>query len=115
MESPRAKLLEISSTLPLFGKKARLSADKAGELEQEILNKFGLEWNNFRSVMGSRRASRVRLDDLTIELAEDGYLVHCTLPKGAFATSLIRELTRVEELPNQRDGGSTQQDGIDDE
>ena len=47
--------------------------------------------------------------------AEDGYVVYCALPKGAFATSLIRELTRVEELPNQRDGGSQQNDGIDDE
>ena len=83
--------------------------------KQEILDKFGLEWNNFRSVMGSRRASRVRLDDLTLEPAEDGYVVRCILPKGAFATSLIRELTRVEELPNQRDGGSPQHDGIDDE
>ena len=45
VESPRAQRLEISSALPIFGKKARVSSDRAGELEQEILDKFGLEWN----------------------------------------------------------------------
>lgn len=115
VESPRAKLLEISAALPIFGKKVRLSTDDAGKLEQEILDKFGLEFGNFNAILGSRRASRARLDDLTIEPTDDGYVVHCTLPKGSFATSLIRELTKVEELPKHGNEASTQHDETVDE
>ena len=96
VENPRAERIEISATLPMYGKKVRVSTSNAGDMEREALDYFGLKWIDFRRLRGDRRNSRVRLDDISIEPTEDGYLVKFTLPKGSFATSLLREFMKVE-------------------
>ena len=93
-ESPRAERLEISAVLPLFGKKARLSNDGAGELEREVLDDSRLAWDDFRTLTGARRISRIIPWDFSLEATEDGYVVRFTLPKGSFATCLLRELLK---------------------
>ena len=97
-ESERARRMEISAALPLFGKKARVSGGDAGVLEERVLSEFGLEYQQFRGVPGARRISRIRLDDATVKPAEDGYVVEFTLPKGAYATSVMRELMKDGEM-----------------
>lgn len=97
-ETERARRLEISAVLPLFGRKARASAGAAGELERRTLAEFGLEADAFRGAQGARRISRVRVDDAAIMTYEDGYGVDFTLPKGAYATSLMRELVKGDEV-----------------
>ncbi len=97
-ETERARRLEISAVLPLFGRKARLSAGAAGELERQTLARFGLDAGAFRGAQGARRISRVRVDDATLTPHDDGYSVEFTLPKGAYATSLMRELVKGEEV-----------------
>ena len=94
-ESERARRLEISAALPLFGKKARLSAGDAGALEERVLSEYGLEYGQFRRIPGARRISRIRLDDASIEAAGGGYVAAFTLPKGAYATSVMRELMKA--------------------
>ena len=94
-ESERARRLEISAALPLFGKKARLSAGDAGALEKRVLSEYGLEYEQFHRIPGARRISRIRLDDASIEAADGGYVVAFTLPKGAYATSVMRELMKA--------------------
>ncbi len=94
IESERAKRLEISTALPLFGRKVRISEGAAGEMESQVLAQFALEYDQFRRIPGARRISRIRLDDAAILPAEDGYFVQFTLPKGAYATSLMRELMK---------------------
>ena len=96
-ESVRAERLEISATLPLYGKNVLVSDGDAGELERETLEYFAISAEDFNLIPGSRRISRVRLDDVLLEAADDGYIVRFTLPKGAFATCLLRELTKVED------------------
>ena len=54
----------------------------------------GLSIRQFRGIPGARRISRIRLDDASIESAEGGYVVEFTLPKGSFATSVMRELMK---------------------
>ena len=93
-ESERARRMEISAALPLFGKKARISAGDAGILEEAVLSKFGLEYAQFRRIPGARRISRIRLDDAKLTPADDGCIAEFTLPKGAYATVLMRELMK---------------------
>ena len=97
-ESQRARRLEISAALPLFGKKARVSEGDAGVLEGRLLSEFGLTYERFRRIPGARRISRIRLDDAALTPVEDGYTVEFTLPKGAYATSVMREFMKTGEL-----------------
>jgi tRNA pseudouridine13 synthase len=104
-EAERAKRFEISATLPLFGKKVKLSESKAGELEGDILNFLELTWVKFASRRGDRRYSRLPLGEVKLQATSDGYSVEFDLMRGAFATSLIRELlkTDVDEDQGERE------------
>jgi len=110
-ETPRAKRLEISSALPLFGKKVRLSEGAAGELEQIILERFGLRWTDGTTLRGDRRISRLVLTDTDVTPTEDGYVLSFTLPKGAFATSVLREVMGVDvDAPSESTNSDTPED-----
>ncbi len=97
-ESERARRLEISATLPLFGRKVRISSGDAGLLEEQVLSEFDLEYAQFRNIPGARRISRLRLDDAVLTPTDDGYVLEFALPKGAYATSVLRELMKDGEL-----------------
>ena len=105
VESPRAEALEISPTLPLWGKKVRVSGGEAGALEEEVLDHFDLSWSDFTSRKGSRRITRVLLEDVSLEGTEDGYVLSFGLPKGAFATTVLREVMKVEVDVGAEDAG----------
>jgi len=92
-ESERAAKLEISAALPMYGRKVFCSQGYAGELQQNILDHFELSPNDLRSLgIGTWRISRVRVTDSSLVPFANGYKVAFTLTKGAFATSLLREL-----------------------
>lgn len=94
-ESERVRRLEISAALPLFGRKVRISSGDAGLLEERALSELDLEYAQFRSIPGARRISRLRLDDAALTPTDDGYVLGFTLPKGAYATSVMRELMKA--------------------
>ena len=96
VENERAARLEISATQPLYGKKVRVSEGEAGALEEEVLAHFGLRWVDFRSRKGSRRITRVAISEVKVESTEDGYWLSFFLPKGSFATNVLREVMKVE-------------------
>jgi tRNA pseudouridine13 synthase len=96
LENARAQRGEISATLPLYGKKVRPSTGAAGALEEEALMHFGLRWSEFSARKGSRRPSRVFLEDAQLTPEADGYTLAFSLPKGAFATGVLREVMKVE-------------------
>ena len=95
-EQPRAERGDISATLPLYGKKVKVSGFDAGVLEAETLAYFGLRWSDFTARKGSRRPSRIFLDDVVLTPKDDGYTLAFTLQKGSFATSVLREVMKVE-------------------
>ncbi|MFC4452972.1 tRNA pseudouridine(13) synthase TruD [Deinococcus sonorensis] len=95
-ESERAARGEISATGTLFGRKVKPLTQDAGTLEQEALAAFGLTPEAFSSRKGDRRIIRVYPQDARVTEQEDGYTVQFTLPRGSFATSLLRELMKVE-------------------
>jgi len=96
VENIRAKSGEISATLPLYGKKVKVSEFDAGVLEGETLAHFGLRWSDFTARKGSRRPSRIFLEDVVLTPEDDGYTFAFTLQKGSFATSVLREVMKVE-------------------
>lgn len=101
VELSRAKALDISATIPLYGKKVRLSEAQAGECERKVLENFGLRWTSFANHKiggrkGDRRITRVKLEDVVLEPSEAGYWLSFSLRKGAFATTILREVMKVD-------------------
>ncbi len=97
LESPRAERLEISATLPLYGRRVRLSGAQAGELERGVLERHGLRWSSFGSRRGDRRISRLVIEAPAVSRHDEGALeVSFTLRKGSYATTVLRELMKVE-------------------
>ncbi len=96
VEGARAAHGEISATLPLYGKKVKVSGADAGVLEGGTLEHFGLRWSDFTARKGSRRPSRIFLEDVMLTPESDGYTLAFTLQKGSFATSVLREVMKVE-------------------
>ncbi len=100
LESQRSERLEISATLPLFGRKVKQSTLQAGELEQQVLDEYGLRWAMFTGRHGDRRPSRVLLSDVEVSAPEGESASRLrfafTLPKGSYATAVMREVMKVE-------------------
>lgn len=110
-EQPRCDNFEISPTGPLVGYRMTTPADKPLEMEQAALAQMSLTGSDFRQsgklkVKGARRSLRVQPKDFDVAAGVDeygGYItVAFTLPPGAFATVLMRELMKNErfDLPS---------------
>jgi tRNA pseudouridine13 synthase len=95
LESPRAKRLEVSATGPLYGKKVMPAHGPSRALESEVLLHFELTSESFRARKGSRRITRVKLEQPSLEATDDGFWIAFGLPKGSFATVVLREVMKV--------------------
>ncbi|CAM3161807.1 tRNA pseudouridine(13) synthase TruD [Deinococcus deserti] len=93
-ETPRAERGEVSATGTLFGRKARPLTLDAGALEAKALAAFGLSPEVFSSRRGDRRLTRVFPEGTLVTPEDDGFTVAFTLPKGSFATSVLREIMK---------------------
>lgn len=98
-EQPRYQAKEISFTAPIYGPKMWEAKDEAGELERQVLAESGLSMELLAQagLTGTRRLGRLLLQDLTVEPHPEGIQVHFFLPKGAFATTVLRELMKVDD------------------
>ncbi len=106
-EQPRYQRGEITFTGPIYGKKMWAAQGPAAELEAQVLAEAELSEEDLRRarVDGTRRPARLWLPE--IELASDGQdlQVAFTLPKGAYATTVLREFIKsdqgLESLPEE--------------
>jgi tRNA pseudouridine13 synthase len=118
-EQPRADSFEVSPTGPLFGYRMTAAGGQAGELETLILAREQLAAGAFRSrhlrVKGQRRPLRFRPQDTSIQLGADAagaYLeLRFMLPRGCYATALLRELFAVPDRQPPAPGGRLMEDG----
>ena len=100
-EQPRADAFEISPTGPLFGSRAPWATGEPGEVERAVVAELGATPESLRQAAsacrfrGERRSLRVRLGDLDWSLKNDTLALCFTLPPGAYATSVLRELRKV--------------------
>lgn len=94
LENPRALRFEISATGPLYGKKYREAEGPARALEDRILQRYQLERDHFAARRGDRRLIRFPLSDWHVQEAAEGLWVSFFLPKGAYATAVLREVMK---------------------
>lgn len=100
-ENERFLKKEITFTGPIYGKKMRSAKDIAGDYEQKVLEKFEISKEVFHKnrMDGCRRPACLFVNDLKIDSHPEGLLFQFSLPKGAYATTLLREFIK-EELPS---------------
>jgi tRNA pseudouridine13 synthase len=94
----RADRLEVSATGPMMGAEMRWPEREAKRREEEALAASGLTREHLerfrRAGEGTRRAYRVLVRDASIAGEGDVAIVRFTLPPGAYATEVLREITR---------------------
>ncbi|AEB11891.1 tRNA pseudouridine(13) synthase TruD [Marinithermus hydrothermalis] len=93
-ETPRAQRLEISATGPLYGRKYFEATDEARRLEDAVLARYGLAREQFRARKGARRPVRFPLTDWSVEVTGEGVWLRFFLPKGSYATAVLREVMK---------------------
>jgi tRNA pseudouridine13 synthase len=96
-EGPRFARGEISVTGPIYGAKMRPASGEPGELERAVLEAAGVDASALAGarLAGSRRPARVFPRDTSVALHPEGLHVAFRLPKGAFATMAMREITKA--------------------
>lgn len=101
---PRAEAFELSPAGPLFGKKYLPAQAEPDVREQSILEQFNLKPDDFNisgaKAFGSRRPYRIPLTDAQLTWQE-GLVVSFTLPAGCYATMVLRELIKDDEIYEQ--------------
>jgi tRNA(Glu) U13 pseudouridine synthase TruD len=91
----RAQRLEISAVLPLYGRKVAGGLEDAAKHENVVFERFGLRRSEFRRYSrGAWRISRVLPEGFSVRPCGDGFVAEFTLASGAYATTLLRELTK---------------------
>jgi tRNA pseudouridine13 synthase len=99
VENVRAADFEISATGPMIGSKMKQPKGRALLIEQQLQDEYGLSSESFDiagglRLEGERRALRVPIGAPECRLS--GHCLHLefTLPKGSYATSVVREFTK---------------------
>lgn len=97
-EQPRYAAQEISFTAPLYGPRMWMAKDEAAELENEVLRQAEVTLDDFGRVHveGTRRMGRLLVTDLAVEADDEGLVLRFELRKGAFATTVLREVMKVD-------------------
>lgn len=92
-EQPRFAQDEITYTGPIYGSKLWWAQGGPGELEARIVADEGItdrHWAQAR-MKGTRRPARIVLHHLQVEQHSAGLHFQFSLPKGAYATTVLRE------------------------
>ena len=101
LEAGRAQRFEISPSGPLFGCKIKLPVGEPLAMEEGLLRSEGLTLSDFDlpgglRLEGGRRPLRVPLGAAIQQPDNDGITLEFSLPKGAYATSVLREIMKSE-------------------
>jgi len=95
----RVARFEISPAGPMFGHKLRPAAGEALAREEALLAAEGVALSDFArgggEAEGTRRAARLPIA-IALEPLEDGYRARFELPRGSYATVVMRELMKAE-------------------
>jgi Uncharacterized conserved protein len=95
VETERLRAGELSHTGPIFGAKMKAASGPAAELEAEALAELELSpAEAARAGVGDRRLGRLLIPDLAVAEVENGLAFSFALPKGAYATSVMREFIK---------------------
>lgn len=100
-EAPRAARFEISPTGPIFGCRMTPAGGEVGEREGALLAAAGLTPASFDlpgglRMEGERRPLRVPVGEPRAEADAEGLVLEFSLPKGSYATAVLREIMKPE-------------------
>lgn len=103
VDGPRVGRFEISPAGPMYGHRLRPASGEALPREARILEAAGTTLEDFArgggEAEGTRRAARLRVE-VGLEPLDGGYRASFDLPKGSYATIVMRELLKSgAELP----------------
>ena len=102
-EQPRADRFEICPTGILFGSRVSWAGGEPGEIERAVATEAGATPESLTEAAkacgfrGERRSLRVPLADLDWVLDGSILTLSFSLPPGAYATSVLRELMKIPE------------------
>jgi tRNA pseudouridine13 synthase len=98
VDQPRLVAGEIGITGPMFGDSMRRPTGVAAEREQAILDANGLTEDSFSTVKaiaeGTRRDAAIIVGNPSVRGVDGGVEVAFTLPGGAYATAVMREVMK---------------------
>jgi tRNA pseudouridine13 synthase len=94
--TPRFESDEITYTGPIYGSRMWWAKGEPGRLEREVLERARVTEKMLgrEHLDGGRRRARLLLDDLEVEEHPNGLLFSFTLPKGSYATTVLREFRK---------------------
>ncbi len=97
------KNFQAHPSSPLYGSKVPLASGILGEIEQKILDGENLKLDDFTVPQmpklgshGIRRAMRFKIWDVFAEANDEGVMVNFSIPKGCYATAVLREVMKVD-------------------
>ncbi|MEN6328945.1 MAG: tRNA pseudouridine(13) synthase TruD [Methanobacteriaceae archaeon] len=97
------KNFEVHPTAPLYGTKLPLATGKVGQIEEKVLEEYKLKREDFEVPLmpklgshGLRRAMRFKIWDVSSEATPEGVVVEFSIPKGCYATAVLREIMKVD-------------------
>ncbi len=99
-EEERRRRVEISPSGPLFGPRSGTPTAEAAAIEESVLAANGLTRDMFRLApgwRGARRPLRVPVSDASVGADGNDLILHFSLPPGAYATTLLREIMKPSE------------------
>jgi len=99
LEQQRADAFKISPTGPMFGCKMKQPQGEAWEMERQVLAGAGVQSECLASagplhLDGERRPLRVPLANASFKVEGDTLLLEFSLPRGSYATAVVREFTK---------------------
>jgi len=94
-EQQRFDNQEISYTGPVYGKKMTPAQGESARLEEQILEEQQIDMQTLKDarLTGTRRQG-ILIPQIAVEQQTDSLCLNFSLPKGAFATIVIREFTK---------------------
>ena len=101
-EARALERFEVSPAGPLAGRKLVEARGEAGKLERSVLDSLGIEGPEILDGLerlklhGSRRPYRVQMKEVSLRPEMEGLRLFFTLPPGAYASEVLRELTKNE-------------------
>ena len=101
-DDARARAFEVSATGPMFGHRMRQAEGGSAGREAAVLDASGLGPSDLEKHKkygeGTRRAARVPLKVLTVEPDDSDLVIGFELPKGSYATVVLREVMKPTEI-----------------
>lgn len=92
---------KLNPTAPLLGSKVPLAEGEQGEIERKIIADEQITKESFECPKtpklgshGVRRSIRFKVEDTYVEEIENGISVEFFIPKGCYATSVLREIMK---------------------